>query len=171
MRERGFSLVEVTVVLAILAIAAGVVVFRMHAPRQAVTMRDVVGRLAWLDRAARVYAREHDRSLRIAIDSSAGRLRRMDAGDGRPVGAAVTLPQGWRVGSVRIGPGDASGALASIAVSRLGLTPAYALRIDGPEGQRQWLLVAGLTGEVTLLDDERHVLDILAAVRHGHDAR
>ena len=168
--RRGFSLIELAVVMAILAIVAGVVVLRMHGPRQAVAMQDVLDRLASLDRLARLHARGHDQPLRIVVDPASGVVRRVEAKDGQAVGVAVALPPGYRIQSVRVGADDPAGTSASIGVSRHGLSASYAVAIEGPAGQRKWMLIAGLTGEVTVWDDATQVRDILDAIQGGHDA-
>ncbi len=168
-----FSLIELTVVLLLLGIAAAVVTLRLAGPTARVNMRDAADRIARFDHASRAWAREHDVALRVAVDLGANEIRRTTADggeDARDLGGPLELPAGWRIGRLLIGGEAAAGESASIAVSRLGLTPSYAMLLEGPGGRRQWVLLTGLGGEMALPDDEGQLRDILAAERPRHDA-
>ena len=77
------------------------------------------------------------------------------------------MPAGFAIGRLLIGGQDATGGSASVAVSRRGLTPSYAVLIEGPGGRRQWLLAAGLTGQMVRIDDERQLRDIFEQIGRG----
>ena len=161
MKPRAFTLVELTVVLVIIAIAAAAVTLRTQGPLRQARMRDVVGAIAHAERTTRSAASEQDRAFQLVVDLSDGRVSRSRA-QGRPAGTAlVQLPQGFRVGAVLMRRRDVSGGSVSIPVSRRGLTPTYAVLIDGGQ-QRQWLVFAGLTGEMVEVDREE---DARRAVR------
>ena len=54
--RRGFTLIELTVVLLIVAILAGVVTLRLQGPLHRAEMRDVIERIAFFDHLTRVHA-------------------------------------------------------------------------------------------------------------------
>lgn len=57
----------------------------------------------------------------------------------------------------------------TISCSWLGLTPTYGLLLEGPAGRRQWILVAGLTGETLEPETEDDVRAVLAAMEECLD--
>ena len=160
-RSRAFSLIEITLVLLLVAIAAAVVTVRMSGPAERMRMRDAADRVAQFDRASRAYALEHDESLRLVIDLSADEIARTDA-DGEEVsGRPLRMPGGWSIARLIINGEEAGVGSASVSVSRRGLTPSYAVLLTGPADRSQWILVTGLGGEVVALDDENQLRDIL----------
>ena len=163
MRRRAFSLIEITAVILVLAIIAGSVTLRMAATVQRARMEDVVGRIEQFDRLARVHVREHDRPLRLVVNISAGTIRRTDPRGRDEPCPPLVLPDGYRIARLLVkGQAAASGSV-SITCSRLGLTPSYALGLEGPAGQRKWLLAAGLSGQFVEPGSEEKTRNILAA--------
>jgi len=174
MRAKAFTLTELAAVLLVLALLAGAAALRLEAPLRRARLEDVAQRIVAMDHLSRIYARQQDRSVWIEVDLAPGRLRRTDA-RGRDLGAALELPGGYRVARLLVrGPNGASqeywtGCVA-IQCSRVGLTPTYGLLLEGPAGRRQWVLLAGLTGEATepeTLDDVRKVFLAMEAGPHA----
>ena len=171
MKHRAFSLVEVALVVLILAILAGAMTLGVRGPLGRVGMRGLVDEIKTFDHLTRTYAREHDRPLRLVADLAGGRLRRTSE-DGRDAfGEALKMPAGHRIAEVRLAGRRVTSGTVALSVSARGLSPTYALRVKGPGGREQWLLVAGLTGQVTEREDEREIEQILEALRAGHHAR
>ena len=171
MRREGFSLIEMTIVLLILGIAAGAVALRMHGPMRRAQLADVVDQVTHFDRLARTHAREHDRPLRLVVDLATGRLWRTDergVQDGFP---PLALPERYRIARLVVRNQDVTYGSVSLTCSRRGLTPSYALLLTGPGGQSKWIVVAGLTGQHVEVDSEDAVKKILAATRRRADAR
>ncbi|GAF86986.1 unnamed protein product, partial [marine sediment metagenome] len=125
-------------------------------------LADVIGQLTHFDRLARAHAREHDRSLRLVVDLTTGRIRRTDRRGADEACPPLQLPSDYRISRLIVREQDMSYGSVSITCSRLGLTPSYAMLIEGPANQRKWILTAGLTGKHLELDTEREVRNILA---------
>jgi hypothetical protein len=53
----------------------------------------------------------------------------------------------------------------AIQCSRLGHTATYGLAIEAANGQRRWLLVAGLTGQMVECENEADIRGILDATQ------
>jgi len=170
LRRGAFSLIEITVVLLIAAIAAAAVTLRVRAPLRRARMKDLVGQIAAFDRLTRAYAGEHDRPLRLVVDMAGRQLRRTDERATEALGRPLELPSGWTIGRLLIGGRDVTAASAAISFSRRGLSRSYALLIEHEAGPKQWILLAGLTGELIEADDEDRIRDILAAVGPRRDA-
>ena len=170
MKRDGFSLVELSVVLLLMGIAAGAVALRVEGPIRRAKMETLVTRIEAFDCLTRTQARELDRPLRTVIDAATGELRRTTV-DGRDAGVPLVLPEGFGIGRLWLADQEFFSGSVAVSCSRQGLMPTYALLIEGPGGRRTWLLVAGLSGRVTELDDEQAVQNIMDALRQGDDAR
>jgi prepilin-type N-terminal cleavage/methylation domain-containing protein len=166
MRARAFTLTELAVVLLILALLAGAVALRLESPLRRARLEDLAQTIVAFDHLSRVYARQHDRSVRIEVDLAQGRLRRTDT-RGQDLGTALELPDGYRVARLMVRGQDYRTGSVALLCSRLGLTPTYGLLLEGPAGRRQWILLAGLTGETLELETEDDVRAVLAAVGAG----
>jgi prepilin-type N-terminal cleavage/methylation domain-containing protein len=164
---RAFSLIEITLVLLIMAIAAGVVLLRTEGPMNQARMRDVVDQVAAFDALSRARAVQQDAPVHTKIDLNAGQMQWASLDSGTSFAPAVRLPEGYAIATVLVRGVATRGLTADILYSRLGLSPSYALRLDGPNGRQQWLLVTGLTGQVLEIAHEQEVRDILAATSAG----
>lgn len=163
MKRRAFSLMEMTAVLVILAIAAAAVVLRLEGPMRRAQMRDVIGMIAQFDHLTRVHAREHDRPLRLVVDLNGGELGRTDEHGNQAVGAPLRLSSDYTIARLMIREEEISAGTAAVSCSRRGLTPSYAMLLEGKGGRRQWIVLAGLTGTLVKIENEEEILDIFAA--------
>lgn len=168
---RGFTLIELVVVLVILALAAGAITLRLQGPLERATLADTVGRIVAFDARTRVLARRHDKMLRIEVDLSAGVLTRIGTATGEPAGMPLELPEGVRLAECRLASENASIGRVAVPVSSRGLSKSYALCVVGADGPRHWLIVAGLTGQVTRTEDAHTVETLFAALAARADAR
>ena len=163
MHSKGFSLIELTAVLLIMAVAAAAVTLRLQGPLRRATAADVVGRIGQFDRLTRAEARRYDRALRINVDLATGSITRTGEDPGGQAAAAVGLPQGFWIARLMVRDRQVTAGGVSIRCSRAGLTPSYALLLADPAGGRRWLLVAGLTGQVLEMEDDDAVRNVLAS--------
>lgn len=169
MRRRAFSLIEVTLVILILAITAGAVALGIRSPIHRMGLAQCVDEIALFDRLTRTYAREQDRPVRLMVDLDGGRLRRTDEQAVQELGQALVLPSGYRLARLLVADRTIGSGGASLTVSALGLGPTYALLVEGPGSRRQWILVAGLTGQVRECGSDEEVRSILEALdARGH---
>jgi len=178
-----FSLVELIAVLVIVSLVAASVSLRLSGPVRRAAMDDLAGRLAAFDRRARVSARRHDRDMQMAFDLSRGEVSWAAVGDAGGTshtarGASpVAMPRGCRLAALVVAGGASAAGRkttvgrAVVRVSRRGLSPTYAVCIETQRGERTWLLAAGLTGEVTRIDDDAQVREVFAALGGRADAR
>jgi len=171
----GFSLIEITLVMLIMAIVAAAVTLRAQGPMQSAKMDEVAAMIGDFDRLTRVYARRHDRPVLLVVDLSTGRLSRTARdgaySSGEDIGEPLELPQGYTIDALMVRRQDIRAGSASIAFGRRGLSATYAILLVGPGGrsqdptQKRWLCVTGLGGQVLEMaeSDEEQLRDLLAA--------
>jgi prepilin-type N-terminal cleavage/methylation domain-containing protein len=168
-RPRAFSLIELSVVLVIVAIAAAAVTLNARGRMRHVTLADAVGAFVAYERTTRVAARQQDRPMVLSIDVSGGEVRRVSTDDGRPESVPMTLPGRVSVARVLIRDRRIDYGAAAIRINTHGLSCTYAVLL-GDGTRSQWLVVPGLTGRIVEVGDEDEVLDILAATGPRSDA-
>ncbi len=179
MCRRAFTLIEVTAVVALLAQTAGAVAWSMTEDARDAARADAVGQLAHADRLARLTAQRLGRPCLLRFDLDRRLVLRVVAGESEPRGGAAgrMLPPGWRVDRVVVPrggalPGRVSGDAApvradagvvDVACSTGGRSASYAVALAGPdEGRRQWIMVSGLTGQVTPVNDQEEIDNLVA---------
>jgi prepilin-type N-terminal cleavage/methylation domain-containing protein len=160
-----FTLLEMLLVLALGAVLATAAAVSLASSRRAASAKDVAGQVAHFDRLTREQARRSGRPARLMFDLDRGDLRRTtddaeDRHDPRAGASALHLVGDARVAKVVRARESATAGQVSVPCSPRGQTPSYAVLLVGPGGQRQWVVVAGLTGQVSTVTDEREVEDI-----------
>lgn len=153
-RNKGFTLIELSVVLLIIGIAAAVVALRMDGPLRRAEMADVIGEIRRFDHLSREYAKEHDKRLLLTFDLTDGKLSRTDE-DMADVGEPVVLPDGFYISRMAVGKDDVGSGIMTIGCSEQGFTQSYALLVGHTSGRRQWLVFAGMTGNVLEPDNDK----------------
>lgn len=178
MSRSGFTLIEVLAVIVVLGLLAGAVAWSLAGDATQAIGEDALGRLAHADSMARAEARRFGREYTLRFDLNEQALRRLDEGD-RQSAHSVKLPTGHRIEAVAFkAQGDSgSGTLrrvtfgaADVVYSPAGRSVSYAVRIRSGDARR-WLVVAGLTGQVTQTDDAKAVDNLFDAGLPRADAR
>jgi prepilin-type N-terminal cleavage/methylation domain-containing protein len=169
MKRTAFTLIELSIVILLLGVAAAAVTLRMQGPMRRAQAGDAAAALADYDRTTRVAARQQDRPLQLAMKLGEGKAwRKNAAGDDLPM-PPLTLGPYARVQCVVIGQQVYRAGDAVLPCSRRGCTPSYAVELAGGEAS-QWFVVAGLTGQMVQVNDEKEALATIAATR-GNNAR
>ena len=154
MRGRGFTLIELVLVLLVLAILSSAVVVRLHSPARNAQWEDLLSAVGDYDAMTRARARQQDGAMRLIVDLSGGRLYRAAPDETKPSGAVLAIRDGRRIERIRLGEETVRRGEVAIACSPQGLTPTYAIRLVDDQGRQAWLLTAGLTGQVTVFNDD-----------------
>ena len=168
--RRAFTMIELTVVLLIAAIAASAVTLRMRRPLQTAKARNLAGAIGQFDRVTRVAAQQQDRPLVIRIDPAGGVLVRTDHAGRRLETPPLRLPKGFRITELWIQRRRSVEQRHSIPISRQGLSPSYAMLIIG-DGHRQWIATAGLTGLSFQPETDAQARDMFAEIGPRSNAR
>ncbi len=171
---RAFTLIELTVVLLVMSIVAAAVTLSVAGPKRLADADDAVAAAAQLDLLARRYAVRHGRAVQLVFDLDAGRLSwrpaaRGDDGDEPPPGGACRMPEGYRLGRLVLPGKTIQAGQTAIWCSDRGATPSYAVRVDG-FGESRWLLLAGMSGQASEIEDEKEIIETFALLAGGrHD--
>jgi prepilin-type N-terminal cleavage/methylation domain-containing protein len=169
-KARAFSLIELSLVLLIIAIAAAAVTLRVQGPMGHARMRDAVDAIGQFDRTTRQAARAQDRPLWLTVDLAAGTIRRVTDSGREADGAVLSLPDGFAMERLLVRGQETGDSARALTCSRSGLVPTYALLLRGG-GERRWLVVAGLTGELLEVAGEGEARELVAATGPGRYAR
>ena len=153
---------ELSVVLVIAGIVAGAVALRTARPMGNARMADALGAIRDFDLTTRSVARGHDCPCNVLADLAGGRLARTDERGRASEGASLALPPRCRIERLLVGGQESYGGEVAVHYSRRGLSPAYAFCLE-VQDRRQWVAVAGMTGQQVLVENEKESREILAA--------
>ena len=190
---RAFTLIEVMAVVALIGLLAAATAWSLADEAQRANQADAVDRLRHADLTARLTARRLGPSTlcmdldrqRVWIDSPGKRPGRTQSSH------SLELPRGCRIEEVTwVDPAERSSSrhdrprrlivetrgVVRLPISSQGLGQTYALKLLGPADddagsaktnntpRTTWLLVSGLTGQVTIDDDEQKIHTLLKAL-------
>jgi general secretion pathway protein H len=139
--SRGFTLIEIVVVLAILAVATALVLPSVGRGTESLRIRSEAGRVAALLRQARLEAVSQRRATRVTLDPTRNTAA-MVAGDPDRPARLVELPAGFRLRAVTGGE--------SVSFSSRGVARETRWLVEAAGGRRLAIDVAAITGRVTV---------------------
>lgn len=141
----GFTLIELAVVLAILAIVTALVLPVASRGTERVRLRAEAGRVAALVRQARQHAVSHRREARVVLDRARNTVA-LHAPGGEQAVRELALPPGIRV-NVAHGP-------ETLIFSPRGITRQARWVLEASGGRRLAVNVEGVTGRVSVAAEE-----------------
>jgi prepilin-type N-terminal cleavage/methylation domain-containing protein len=156
MSKRGFTLIEVLAVTALAALLVTLAAVSLVAAANRATMDDVVEHVIDYDAGARILARRFGRPVVLTFDPR-GVSQQTPDGPELHERHRLQLPGGYRLEWT-----DPAGDRANLRISSAGRSRSYGLAIRGPHGQHAWIVVAGLTGQVTRLSSAEAAAALLA---------
>lgn len=167
----GFTLIELLAVLVIVGLITAVAGIRLSGTAQAARLEWGTECLAAEDSLMRTHAAACGRPAHLHFELGTGRLNR-DFGDRRERTSVVELGQSLRVARFLSVGRDVETGEASVDYSPSGTSPTFAVELKGPGNRSAWMLFAGITGQVTRMEDGRDVSRMLQAMRPtGTDPR
>lgn len=187
MRCRAFTLIEVMAVVVLMGLLAAATVWSIAGAARRYSRADVAGLIAHADRTARLTAQRLGRAWTLSINLDAQRMwtSPKESGQRDERSHELQLPASFRIARLFVasqgdqrtgsdnGAGWMSAGVAQIACSSAGRSVSYVVELQARDAQeRSWLVFAGLTGQMTVIDDEDemdNLLAMLAADRHDAD--
>lgn len=142
---RGFTLIEVVVVLAILSVSVALVLPAVGRGTDGLRLRTEAGRVAALLRQARERAVGQRHAARVSLDRTRNTVALTAADPDKPV-RELSVPTGLRVSVARGGD--------TVTFSSRGLTRDTRWILEAPGGRRLAITVEGVTGRVTVAPEE-----------------
>lgn len=173
---RGFTLLELMVVLTLMALLTGVISVSLGSISKQTTVRDTVGVVTNMDRSMRDECTEFNRDGEIRIDVELGRITCVSYREGEMVKTeSYQVPNTLLIEKVWIqGQGNQANqnGVRVIPCDSRGHTPTYALSIrphrnidSGTEAVLPGAgVVAGLTGQVQECQDETQIDDLFESL-------
>ncbi len=174
MRTFAFTLIEVMVVVALLGLLATATAWALADDAKDASLRNVRQVVMHADRMARFAGIRTNEQVTLRLDLSRQRLERfsVDAAGNRALMHAVPL-RGARLDRVIVSENRNERIIdhgqIEIDYSSTGRSVTYAVRITRPdtENESHWVVIAGLTGQASLEDDDRKVTNLLTMLASG----
>ncbi|MBI1368403.1 MAG: prepilin-type N-terminal cleavage/methylation domain-containing protein [Planctomycetes bacterium] len=162
MHRRAFSLIEVMTVLVIIAITAAAVMMRPMGWFTAAKLDDAIGRVTFMDQMTRQAARRSGKAFEVTFDLREGAIERREIGEGAISAGShrVALPDGYVMRKVIVNGDNA----VTVRYTSDGDADSFAIEIAGSDGISTWVLIAGLSGQVTRMAHEQEVTHVLASL-------
>ncbi len=161
-----FTLIESLVAIVLLGIISTAAALTFRSSLQSASASDAIAQIKYLDSSARQRAQRFNQPVEIIFDLTNSTLSRREGSKRNDQSFTASLPSSFSIDQINIAGQSTFNGEISLTCSPAGLTPSYAIHFIGPNFD-QWLLFAGLSGQLTLIKDEATVQDILAATRQS----
>jgi prepilin-type N-terminal cleavage/methylation domain-containing protein len=150
-----FTLIELLVVLVIISLVAASVVLSSTGMWRQASMEATITRLESLDQHMRSYARSRGKSCELEFDTFEDHVRKVYKLNQRTDQPAIFLGRGFQLERIRM-PGSSSiRRKQNVRFHANGTSLTYALGFRSVDNETQWLLFAGISGQLTRLNSER----------------
>jgi prepilin-type N-terminal cleavage/methylation domain-containing protein len=151
---KAFSLVELMAVLALSAIVVAVASSAFSQWRASGDMKDAMERVGSADALLRDDAQNAGRPMRLVFAPQTGAILRASPSSEEQAVRISQLPPDVRIDRVLPDESADSEEEKGIAISPAGRSRSYAVLLVGTDDRRQWIGIAGLTGQVVNLNDD-----------------
>lgn len=158
--QAAFTLLELTAVLALAVALLALASFSWRVPYRAAQFEDALGRIEFFDRSVREHAIRFDVSAKLEIGLTDGTLTEAGDGAAREGQRQLRLNPLFRIERVQTSLGQITHGTATIDISARGQSPSYSLQLIDANGQRLWMVFAGVTGQVMRFNKENDVREI-----------
>jgi prepilin-type N-terminal cleavage/methylation domain-containing protein len=159
-----FTLIELLAVLVIVGLITAIASLRLSGTVQAARMEWATDRLIATDSVMRSHAAGCGRVAHLRFQLGTGRLSR-EFGDTRTKSSIVDLGHSIEISRFQSTTRDAETGEATVDYSPLGASRTFAVELKGPGNQRRLLFFAGITGQVTRMEDGQDARRLLQALR------
>ncbi len=160
----GFTLIELMIVITIIGLMAGMAALKLTGLTGNARFQQAVQRLRLLDADLRSRAVRFHQPCKLEFTIGESKILR-SYGNEDKAASSVVLPGNVSITYARTPTRDVGNGRMTIHYSANGTSDSWAIQVTGPGQNTCWLLFAGLTGQITELERERDVEDILEAAR------
>lgn len=168
----GFTMLEVVVALLLVGLLAGTVTLSLAGVEQRAQLDDAVSAFVQFDHLGREHARRSGQTFDWLFQVKTDKVQRVNRQTQQMLGTPLRLPAGYRIEQLQTADQRVLEGQISIPCSAEGRSLSYAVLLSSARGQKTWLLIAGLTGQVSENIDEAFVqaaLQSLQSSRHDID--
>jgi type II secretion system protein H len=163
-RGLGFTLIELLAVLVIVGLVTAMAGLRLSGTAQAARFEWAIERFTATDSLMRTHAAASGRSAQLRFQLGTGRLDRQFESRSANT-SSVELGQNVEVARFLSATRDVETGDVAIDYSPSGSSQTYAVELKGPGDRAAWMLFAGVTGQMTRLEEERDAGRLLQAIR------
>ena len=157
-----FTLFELIAVLVVLAILAGTVALSVRGHVANAKLESFLDRLETFDGQVRREAKRRGGLATLLYDLHDKRIYQDMPGAPAGWGRDFAIPTGVEIEQIMTRSQRSDDGLLRIAVSPLGQTDTYALRLRASSGRKVWLVVLGASGQCLEFDRESDVEEMLS---------
>jgi prepilin-type N-terminal cleavage/methylation domain-containing protein len=150
-RCRAFTLIEMLGVIAIMAMLSGAAAMMLGGTRHAADLQQGIEQIAQSDASARALARSLDQPVILSMALTSGQIRRSN---GNTTAVLGNLPDDVKIQRERVGDTSTDFGNADITFNPRGCSNSYAVKLATSSGDKQWIVFAGLSGQMLKVSDE-----------------
>ena len=166
----GFTIIELTVVILIIAIVAAAATINLSTPLANAKFQDVQIDLESFLLQARNRAANTDTAIEVTINIDNNIVTQKVAGTELENQKRLALPADYKIKRIVGEDFDISQGKMAVTYSTKGFADSYAILIAGKSNTQHWLLVSGLTTALTSLNDEKEVKNLFKAINKSNNA-
>lgn len=181
MQRGAFTLIEVMAVVVLLGLLAGSAAWSFADDAQRSFREKAIGQITHADSMARLAARRLGKMNVLRFDFDKQELSRVTFSDelSESVTHSLKMPSGHRIDRIIVPQipylanasqnntfSEVDSGVLEIAYSTEGRSVSYAVKLISKD-YRGWLILAGLTGQVTLNNDESEIKNLFTSLTTG----
>jgi len=148
-----FTLVELLAVMSLLSLFVAALAVSHKAPMERARLRNAQERIEGIDRRLRLTVRRSGTPVELHVEVTDGVFTVRNKEDSEGYGESYRLPPSVRLKQVYVDREQVAGKETTIRYSSSGMTPTFAIGLEGTGGQIRWILFVGATGQTVEFAD------------------
>lgn len=163
-RNNGLTLLELLVVIAILGLLTATVTAQLGDTLGPATLQQSISQWEFADQQLRARARHTGKPVALHFEIGGGRLECALGPDEDTPRTIRTLGRGVQITKCLSATQEVNSGSKSIGYDERGSSETFAIEFMGRREKRRWMIVAGITGQITEVANEaaaREVLQLL----------
>lgn len=162
--RRGFTLVEMLVVVTVIGLIAATAALRLSSAAHRARLQHAIQRIETVDNRLRTRATDRGETTHLEFDLGTSQIR-LEFANGAD---ATSIDLGDVKISRFVAPTrETSSGRIKLGYSSHGTSESFAIELSRGNDEPTWLLFAGLTGQMTRMEEERDVQEVFRILRAG----